>query len=86
MLSMGYKDQNADLNQDPPPVPDANLKTAVKEVLKKVDNIANDSTYGASGRGIYGLMAALRNIIGYIINQDSYDNGGYSSGERNHDG
>ena len=56
------------------------LQPAIDEVLYKMDDIANDGTYAVSGRGIYGLMGALKNIMGYLMNQDTYDNGGYSYG------
>lgn len=55
-------------------------QTAVDEVLYKFDDIANDATYGQSGRGIYGLIGALHNIMGYIVNQDTLDDGGASIG------
>ena len=56
------------------------LQPAIDEVLYKMDDIANDGTYGQADRGIYGLVEALRNIMGYMMTQDLYDDGGYSAG------
>ncbi|HOD15994.1 MAG: hypothetical protein KBC90_02805 [Spirochaetes bacterium] len=68
----GFADRMEDLRVD--------MQTAVDEVLYKMDDIANDGTYAASNRGIYGLVGALRNIMGYMMTQDGYDDGGYSAG------
>lgn len=54
---------------------------AVREVLLKMKDLSSDPTCGVTGHGMYGLMAALRDIMKYIINQDDYSspNDGHST-------
>src|SRR4030042_4908468 len=48
-----------------------NVRDEAREVLNLVPDLADNYT---TGHGAYGLMAALANIMGYVLYQDDLDN------------